>query len=294
MEVCLGLSGSQAGGGWGWIEKATLKIGSRPGGCLIVSIESHEGLHFEASKEKGTDLRDVEDRQWIGLCNWLDKGNGEEEIKDEIEQWFLKRVLRALSFFFEMKSFTKLQHIKLIKVEQLTWMARWEVHQFQCSWPRNGHNTLNGKIQPWWQGTPSCYLQKEGTGLVINLVLENFEVFMGRLGGIIQRWSLQIWSSGERARLRFHLGVTCLLANLWQHIQDCQIQLRSRKKRAEEWTLEETNLRQIPTRQDRKRKMHHEQVQSHVEQSGSSQSCQVDSIESALWTLSSLRTHAMT
>lgn len=79
----------------------------------------------------------------------MDKGNGKEDIKDEIEQGnslfffeaLFKRVLGSLSFF-EMEEFTALQHIKLIKAEQLRWKARWGVYWLQCFWPGDDHSAL--------------------------------------------------------------------------------------------------------------------------------------------------------
>lgn len=106
MEVSVRSSGWPAAG-WEWPGKAGSEVGG-PARRLMVWVRSHEGPRLEASEEEGTDLRNGGEMQWIGLCNGLDKGNGKEEIKDEIEQWnslyfeaLFKRVLGSLSFWNE-------------------------------------------------------------------------------------------------------------------------------------------------------------------------------------------------
>lgn len=155
-------------------------------------------------------------------------------MKDETEQRFSKRVLGVLSFS-EMIQFTELQNIKLIKTEQLRWKARRGTHQFPCSWPRSDHSVLTDMERPSFgdrKGHPAIHFQKEGTGLVIHLVAEQFEGLMDHLGGTIQRWSLQVWSFRKRAPLEssglrwLFGGITCLLSHLCQCTQDWQGQER--------------------------------------------------------------------
>lgn len=136
----------------------------------------------------------------------MDKVNGEEEINHEIEQWFSKIVLGSL-YFFEMILFTELQYIKLIKAKQFKWKARWTVHQFRWSRLRDGHNILTDKETSSLGDREEHTVIKRVNWFGYQFGFRENEPVIGHLVRTLQRGSLE-------RKLRFHLGVTCLLSNL--------------------------------------------------------------------------------